>query len=943
MRFTSEQWKVLSSLLDEALALPESERERWLEELAAGNAVLAPVLRAMFAQQSGVETGDYLDTFPKFATTSDAGSAPTSAVVGTLIGPYRLIRELGRGGMGVVWLAERADGLLKRPVALKLPHASRHGSSLADRFARERDILAALAHPHIARLYDAGFTAEGQPYLALEYVEGVPLTAHCDANRLGVRERIALFLQVLDAVQYAHAHLVVHRDLKPSNVLVTGSGQVQLLDFGIAKLLNQGEPDAAALTEVEGRALTLDYASPEQISRQPITTASDIYSLGVMLCELLVGVRPYRLKRASQAALEDAIVAADPARPSQLVEDAETQMRSATARRLAKALRGDLDTIVLKALKKAPRERYASADAFSQDLRRHLAGAPVLARPDVLAYRAGKFVRRNWIGVSAGTLIFAALAFGIAATAWEARVARNEADRAKAVQDFLIGLFNEADPAKAQGHDVSVRELLDRGQHDLASKLDDQPRLKLTLDGVLVELYARLASGNKALPLAEARRDLARRTMGARSIEYGDALYALAKVQGSIGSNEVADKTYEAALAVFQLYPAERRDELLLIPRHRAYHALNLHRSNEARSALLAMMPQLEAHFGAQSWEVVDAKTMLAASYSAEGDHASAASVYRQLEPMLEHPPPEHALDAATLRGNMGYLQWRAGQLGAAEQSLRRAILEFDRIAGPNNSVAIASERTLGTVLMDAGQFAKARVVLDEAGARAVRFHGATSAETALNQSYRLAPLIMTGHSPDAVSVGREAMTNATHDSGLTASEIASVKRRLALALVFSGKEDEALALLHELSVQEELGKDRGTRHATTLLYLAGALEAAGRFAEAAAAAHEAGELFGATPDNAVQQAKAQLTEALARIRAGDVTLADSLVARAEANLHARLEPDHPDFLLAQLVRAEALRAHGDSAGAEHLGTATRKQLKSVTGADIPDTLPVFF
>jgi serine/threonine protein kinase len=385
LALTAEDLQALSKLLDEALELPREAHENWLEGLTPEHRHLAAILRKMLARQYS-NTDQILPGLPQYDPAALGESAPddtTGLTTDSIIGPYRLIRELGRGGMGSVWLAERTDGSLKRQIALKLPHSSLPQRQLAERFGRERDILAALNHPHIARLYDAGVTEEGRPYLALEYVDGEPLNTYCDGRRLSIKARLELFLQVLAALQYAHGQLVVHRDLKPTNILVTPDGEVKLLDFGIAKLLTDGAAHETELTQLGGRALTPQYASPEQILGQPIGTASDVYALGVVLYELLTGSLPYRLKRDSRGALEDAILSADAARPSKTeVLLGNAQSRDSTVRKLVTLLKGDLDTIVLKALKKNAAERYATAQLFADDLRRYLAGEAVLAQPD---------------------------------------------------------------------------------------------------------------------------------------------------------------------------------------------------------------------------------------------------------------------------------------------------------------------------------------------------------------------------------------------------------------------------------------------------------------------------------------------------------------------------------------------------------------------------------
>ncbi len=418
--------KTLSELMDRALELDDEARTRWLAELATGpHAPLHPLVREMLAKQADMST-TFLLSPASGGDSVIAGEAASAALVaGVHVGPYVLDRPIGQGGMGAVWLAHRDDGTLKRPVALKLPLGHRSGA-LAERFARERDILASLTHPNIARLYDAGFSADGQPFLALEYIVGQPITDYCDAQQLGVGYRLQCFLQVADAVQYAHGNLVIHRDLKPANILVSDDRRVHLLDFGIAKLLDDplAHGTDSELTVVSGRALTLDYASPEQIRGAAVGTASDVYSMAVVLYQLLTGQKPYALKRGTRAELEEAIVSADPSRMSDVVR------RGGGGERLARALAGDLDTIVAHALRKDPRQRYTTASAFADDVRRYLDGRPVQARPDSWSYRAGKFIARNRLPVGAGAAVLAALVGGFAVAMWQADMARNEAGRA---------------------------------------------------------------------------------------------------------------------------------------------------------------------------------------------------------------------------------------------------------------------------------------------------------------------------------------------------------------------------------------------------------------------------------------------------------------------------------------------------------------------------------
>ena len=417
---TAAQIGRMSQLLDQALGLDLKGRRRWLKQLAPENRDLEPALKqALLPGFTVVGHLRDLGTLPKIdATGLNIELAGGLLQSGQQVGPYQLISPLGAGGMAEVWLAQRADGAFKREVALKLPKLSRLRQDLASRFARECDILAGLEHPNIARLYDAGVSAEGVPYFAMEYVAGLPLTDWCDARHLGIRERLELFLQVLDAVQYAHQRHVIHRDIKPSNILVTDSGQARLLDFGVAKLLAQDD-EPSELTQLYGRAMTPEYASPEFLRGDPIGEPTDVYALGVVLYELLCGDRPHRLKAgASMGLLEHAIATTAVDRPSTRVGPEAGSERGTTQQKLAQRLKGDLDAVVLKALAKASADRYDSAAALGDDVRRYLRAEPVRARPDRLAYRIGKFAARQRVGlgIAVATIVTIGAVLGYALT-----------------------------------------------------------------------------------------------------------------------------------------------------------------------------------------------------------------------------------------------------------------------------------------------------------------------------------------------------------------------------------------------------------------------------------------------------------------------------------------------------------------------------------------------
>ena len=549
----------LSALLDVGFDLAGDEREAWLQSLRGDDESLVATLRKLLLSRD-VETGDMLECGPSFA--AGAGGAEP----GDDVGPYRLLKEIGTGGMGAVWLAERSDGALKRKVALKLPHVG-WAPGLAERFEREREILGSLEHAHIARLYDAGFDVRGRPYMALEYVEGVAIDAYCRDRRLGVAQRLALLLQVSDAVAFAHARLVLHRDLKPGNILVTAQGEVRLLDFGIAKLMEGELTRETALTQAAGRALTLDYASPEQIRGEAVGTASDVYSLGVVAYELLTEARPYKLKRGSAAELEEAIAAQDVPLASSTAGDPQ----------LARQLKGDLDAILNRALKKNAAERYPTVDALAQDWQRYLEGRRVQARPDTLRYRASRFAARHRVpllvvtlgvgifalavGLGEAAVIIATLAVGLVAALLQTRRATHDRDRAvamanrnAAVNGFLETLITRAARAGPQ----TAEQLLERSEKLIDDEIKGNAEHRAYVLGVLANCYTSLDDATRAAAL------LTRATDAARSI--GDAalrdslLSRLALARGSLDDLGGARAAMDALLRRREVTPEVRSE-----------------------------------------------------------------------------------------------------------------------------------------------------------------------------------------------------------------------------------------------------------------------------------------------------------------------------------------------------------------------------------------------
>ncbi len=668
-KLAPHEWALLRGLLDEALALPLARRAAWLDQLDETRAQgLKPRLQSLLANAAADDPATaarLLETLPKVETGQFAPLPGTaSEKPGDAIGPYRLIRELGSGGMGSVWLAERTDMLQGRQVALKLAHGAWKRAGLAERLAREREILATLEHPHIARLYDAGLAADGQPWLALEYVQGERIDTHCRTKDLPVATRLRLFLQVAQAVAHAHALLVVHRDLKPANILVTevgGAGEVKLLDFGIAKLVQEGVAEETELTRDVGRVLTPEYASPEQILGKPIGTASDVYSLGVVLFELLAGERPYRLQgaqRASRAALEEAIVAADVPRPSAL---------ASAARR--KALRGDLDTIVLKALKREPTERYATVAALADDVQRHLEQRPVLALPDSAGYRAVKFVRRNRLAVAASGAVAVAMMAGTTIAVWQARRAIAEQQRAEQVAGFIGAVFQQANPfQQGSGKALTGAELL-----------------RLAKDRLVAAPPADAATRVELLTL------------------LGTSLYSLEDLPTAAEVLQQAVRDAEAAFGA--------TDARTLRARLRQADLLRMQdKHDEVRKTVAALLPHLRERRAAQPSELLNALRILADVEFRTG-HGEAADPYFEegLEVVRQYLGENHADHLALLSLKARVLRTRsrsAEALQASQEAMR--IAQAIYAGTPRHPVLSEARFTHGLILADNGRYGEA-------------------------------------------------------------------------------------------------------------------------------------------------------------------------------------------------------------------------------------------
>jgi serine/threonine-protein kinase len=775
----------LSALLDQVLELPEAEWSPWLERQAH----LVPRQRARLAAMLAAEKAGAcaLPLLPRYAKEDLGQDDMREPLPDARIGPYRLMRQLGRGGMATVWLAERSDGRFRRRVALKLPHASLHGYRLAERFERERDILAALEHPHIARLYDAGLTDDGRPFLALEYIEGQSLTEYCRNRAAGLTERLALFAQVLGAIQYAHGRLVVHRDIKPGNIFVDGDGKVSLLDFGIARLL---DGDAGTdLTEAGASPLTPQYAAPEQILGQAVGTAADIYSLGVVLYELLTCGRPYRPRHDSRAALEEAVICGDLALPSVAAR------KDARAAKWARRLRGDLDAIVLKAMSRTAAERYATAAAFADDIERHLAGEPVLAQTASAWYRAGKFLRRHRVGVAAAAIVVASLAAGLATALWQAEVARREARTATAVKDFLRDIFvvntgQQTDPQRAR--EMTARELLDVGAEKLGRSLVDAPEARAEMLKLFSEMYSQLGLADRSAEFASQRVDQLRTLDADGGAELARALLVQVMALSGLAMDQPAQAAaIEEARAIAERLQRDDPELMALVLTIAAEYELDHDFQQARRDADRALdIGRQSTEFAALAMRAADIRC-LAADYTgcaqAARDGMAAAATFNATSDLGEGS----YLQLPTLHEALAVSHLGRDDLVAAEAALRTARTLAHKTFGDQDMESLRMDGRLAELLADRGRIADALAVLDPA---MTAFHAGAAGSPARLRFVALLTLaraqVRVGRPGAALPLLREA--EGLRQGPLVSPRLADLLRTRARALAGLGRLGEA-------------------------------------------------------------------------------------------------------------------------------------------------------
>jgi len=775
---TAQTWARVRELFDVLVETPSAQRVLLLDALLAKDlaaatdadkaAIRAEVLGMLAADQKDLLTTNMDELAPELLSSlSEADSTSRHEVLtGLRVGPFCLVRELGRGGMGTVWLADRVDGEFAQQVAIKLIQPGWHAAETNARFRAERQILAGLTHPNIAHLIDGGMTADGRPWLALEYVDGLDLSQYCDQNRLSITERLQLFMTVCDAVSHAHARLIVHRDLKPSNLLVTAAGTVKLLDFGIAKLI---APDAKIS---QMRSFTPEYAAPEQVRGEVITTSVDVYALGLLLYGLLTGRRPYKLQNSTPAAYERAILEQEPTRPSVAVTrdqpisqpDAQTEIErsselpAATTKRvnsrdtktgtahaamlpnglsperLKRELQGDLDAIVLKALRKNPGERYASAADFAADISNYLGSRPVLARRGGWRYRSLQFMRRHGliVGVSAAAVL--ALLGGLFAALYQRDLAQAEAAKSEIVLEFMVDNFRLADLSNTNGEQITARELLDRGAERVADALQDQPEAKAHMLETMGRAYSGLALYGKALQLFEPA--IAFRLKQADPVALA---YALALKAGTLKSltrdAESIEVLAQAKLLVPQFpdsaYASKIEARILNVSANLDFYAGNYEKARVDLTRSIALSLRADGRLN-DSW--IRASLMLSRVLSFQKEFVEASKILNETITQLRAAKPARTQMLADALDALGAIEAKRLRFAEAAAAHRESAQLCEQVSGPDHFTVGIALSNLGRALNNQQLFLEAIPLLE----RAVRI-----AKASLPESHGFKPVAL--------------------------------------------------------------------------------------------------------------------------------------------------------------------------------------------------------
>jgi eukaryotic-like serine/threonine-protein kinase len=717
---TPERLQEIEKIFCEAVELAPDERETFLAEACAGDAELRREVESLLS-----ETTDAKAPFASLIVGAAQSLASAGEeFIGRRVGPYRITGSIGQGGMAEVYKAVRDDDHYQKEVAVKLVRPGRINTFMLARFRYERQILASLEHPNIARLLDGGATDDDLPYFVMEYIVGEPITDYCEAHNLSIKRRLKLFRQTCAAVQYAHRNLVVHRDLKPSNILVTKEGEPKLLDFGIAKLLAP-EVSSNAVTVAQTmtmmRLMTPDYASPEQVRGEPVTTATDVYALGAVLYELLTGERPHKFKDYSLIEIERAICESEIERPSAVVEK-----RSDAPARLRRELAGDLDNIVLMALRKEPERRYQSVEQLSEDIRRYLQGRPVTARHDTLSYRAGKFIRRHKAGVAvAASVVILLVALSAIMSLQAARIAR-ERDRANQVTEFLVKSFEVSDPGEARGNSITAREILDSSAAKIRRELQGQPEVQAAMMDTMGRVYYRLGLYTSALPLLKDALEIRQRILGREHPETAATMNNLAQVLHGKGDFAAAEGFYRDALTIRRKVFGENSPEVAASLNNFGLFLKDKGDFEAAESYLRQSLSLRRALFGAIHTDVAETLNELGVVLKQKGSFAAAEPLYREALEMRRKLLGEDHPSVAESINNLATLLDSMGRYAEAEPLSRQALALYRRLLGEEHPHVAVSLSNLAGILKRKRDYEGAEQLYRQALAIMRKLHGET-------------------------------------------------------------------------------------------------------------------------------------------------------------------------------------------------------------------------
>ncbi|MEM8932499.1 MAG: serine/threonine-protein kinase [Acidobacteriota bacterium] len=933
----SERWERAQEIFFAALEQPEGERAAFVDRTCAEDADLRAEVALLL---EGHGTGPFvldepIALDPNEWPTALADGPPSPSGVGVpseRLGPYRLIAPIGRGGMGVVYRAVRDDAY-RQEVAIKVLATGTVDPEVAIRFRSERQILANLRHPHIARLLDGGTTPEGFPYLVMELVAGQPIDRHCLRSGLDTEARLSLFLKVCEAVQFAHRNLVVHRDLKPGNILVDSDGTPKLLDFGIAKLLDPtADFEHTILDTAPGRSpLTLAYASPEQIRSDPVTTATDVYALGVLLYLMLTGQHPHDTTAPAHE-LARSICESEPTRPSTTVRQRRDWRgpRDESAR-LARRLEGDLDTIVQTALRIEPERRYASVDLFAQDIERHLRGLPVTARDDTFVYRAGKFVRRHRAGVVATAAIFVLLIASITMLLTERRRTRAQWNRAETVSAFMIDLFEQADPGRSRGETLKVRDMLDQGAGRIR-RLRDEPETQADLMETMANVYQNLGLYDDAQSLLDEAHGLRLDLHGAGDLRVLANLEQRGALLLDRGELAAAETLFRRVLDRRRAVHGATAPELVL-PVYKLAAAVQLQDRHDEASVLYQEMLDLGAAEGADAVVLASGYNALATLERERGRFERALSLHRKALSLLDDQPRPDP-DIAVYTRNVATVLRDQGDLERAETVYREALGMQRRLYEEDHPSLATTLANLGDLLRERGTFDEAREMLDEALSMRRAVYGDDHPQVAAvwsgvgnlaHAERRLA---------DAEAAHRQALRLRREHFGEDHSEVAESLSNLAITLNDQGHLDEAAEHYTEaLDFYRRFHGDRHEKVALLLNNLAQNHRLRGNDREAEALYRQAitiqRDLLG-TDHPVLAASWHNLGTVLRRLDEEDA--ADDAFSEALDIVHGHLGPSHPWACTMARSLASLRAQRGAFESAEQLGRDTLPVCASTLG-----------